>query len=351
MEQEKQQAASRGQGMGASYVKFLGPNGEEKWSGVPINYSATKTFHICPPSGEGKPIRVEKRSHFFFTHKHPKGTGMVCPGSDKCLICQAVGQALNDPNPETQKRAKDVGRIRKQYFFNVVDMTMGPQAHIGQDGMMRPFIFAAGATIRDDINEILTDEQCGFKIMYPETARPVKVKRTKTGPQNTDVEWSARHQDPTPLPQEYWPIFENLWDLEAQIKEPTMEHMQEMVGLLGFGAAAYSAQPQAPAYNPYAQQAPAPAPAQAYAQAAPQPVAPAPIDVEYLENLRDSLGGQKMAPPPMAPPAMAAPQAAPTAYAPQAGVPTPPAPPAPTAVAGEQPDAELAALQAQLMGQ
>jgi len=198
------------------------------------------------------------------------------------LWMQAVHLGMQHPDPRIQEIANNYGRVRRQWLYNVVDLS-NPTTHYGQDGIMRPFILGAGSTLQKDIG-ILADTRGGIsKLVHPISGRPLRYMKKKTGPEEMNVEYGVLDLDPAPLNQYFFPVMEKLWDLEAQTKAAMPEEMMRAIQEIGlpmpatgqsFGQVPQSYNPNpAPAWgNPYAQpqQAPpqygAPPPPPPYAQ-------------------------------------------------------------------------------------
>lgn len=232
-------------GSGYKFVKFLGPNGEDKWSGVPINYTAIIRAMLLPPWAQGKHIFAISKSHFWKSATKPQGGSIACPGSQTCKICQAKVQALDSGNAVLQKKAKDFGRVRTQYFYQVA-LLDNIQAHI--ENNMAPYILGAGANLHSDIGNLIEDKS--ISIFDPQNGRPLRLKKTKTGNGIMDVEYKVTDEDPSPLPQVLWALLNNLIDLEKVNKMPTDQEMMEAVQDMGLVLSPYGGP------NPYEMQVP-----------------------------------------------------------------------------------------------
>ncbi|OGO08176.1 MAG: hypothetical protein A2Y61_00395 [Chloroflexi bacterium RBG_13_60_13] len=339
-QQHAQEAASWGQGSGPQYVKWVGPAGQTRWdASVPAGYEASVYVYILPPWAAGKGIFNATRSHFWKSMTSPSGTSIGCPGSDRCLICQAREVAMRHPDPQMVERAKQFGRVRSQFLYNVV-LLDNPNGHFGQDGLMRPFILGAGSLLHKALGDIIEDKRGAINVVDPMRGRPIRLKRRKTGPQMMDVEYSAIAQDPMPLDPGFYPCLQNIWDLEKLDRQPDMEAMTKAVQDMGLpmpGMAPLAPPQMAPFANPYqpgqvgrpSSPVYMPSPADPYDFPGPQAQQPA------WGPMVQPPAWQVPTPPP--PPAMTPPpvQSAPmpqTTYWPQAGqvpAPMPPGPPVP----------------------
>jgi hypothetical protein len=250
---------STGGGLRPTFVKFYGPQGQVRWDdSVPKGYVSTVLLRICPPWAQGKNFFQRKRSHFVKTQTHPRGRSVVCPGPETCVICQGKELALNVPDPELQKRAKDFGRVGNQFLYNVFNLE-APEQHYGEDGIMRPFILGAGPRLHDAIGDLVNGRQGAFNIIDLMEGRPIQVRREKTGYGRMDIRYSVLDFDKAPLPPQLYPGMENLWDLEELDSAPTVETMTQIAYELGFplpGAGGQSPHrlPSPAGPNPYQQE-------------------------------------------------------------------------------------------------
>jgi hypothetical protein len=281
---------TRGGGFG--FLKILGPQGQTKWdSSVPPGYEGRVLVHICGPWAPNKPFFVQKKKYFWKSYSKPSGTSIIVPPEND-LIGQAIDAAQSNPAPEVQQFIKNYGKARTSYLFNVLQLD-NPQVHIGQDGVMRTLILDEGKQL---FNRILGLCDEGAKeILDYQHGRPVKIIRKKTGPQVMDIEWDAqRALHPSPVPQQFWPALQNLWDLEKFVKYPTVEEMQLAIQDMGLPMPGQSVQMQVPAsYNP-APSAPHPNPYQAPPQ---QPMpSQAPPPANFGPPPMHSMGGQPAVP-------------------------------------------------------
>lgn len=341
-------------GGGLPFLKFPGPQGQLKWdASVPINYESRLMVYICPPWAPGRTIFKQVKSHFWKSAANPQGTSIGCPGPERCLICQAKDAAMAHPDPSVVERAKQFGRVRKQYLYNVINLEDLNGHYDQESGTWRPYILGAGAKLHGAIGDLVQERGGAMAIVDPQRGRPVRLKRRKTGHQQMDVEYGAVDLDPSPLPQQFYPILHNLHDLDRQERTPTHEDMVKAVTEMGLPLPAQHPgqfQPAPPpAYpSPYGQP-----PAQVGAQQAPTFMPPPADPMEFppgssgVDPAYQGMAGQPqqsqapMMPPPMAtpqsvpppPPAMSPPpvqsqpgvQGAP--YSPQPGQQVPPPPP------------------------
>lgn len=339
----KEQTREYGSGeVGPQYVKWPGPTGQTRWdASVPHNFEASVYVYILPPWAPGKGIFLSVRSHFWKSQTSPGGTSIGCPGSDQCLICQAKDAAMHHPDPQIVEKAKNFGRVRIQYLYNVVNLT-DLAAHQGKDGVMRPHILGAGSWMHKQLGDIVEDKKGAINIVDPMRGRAIRLKKRKTGREMVDVEYAAIAQDAAPLDPGFYPCLQNIWDLEKLVRTPDVASMSRAVQDMGLpspgplSGLGPQVAPAAPFQNPYSaqigqvgqSQAPVymPPPADPYG-ALGLGVQPAPVQ----QQVWNQPPPMAPAPAPVAPPAMSVPppvQSAPvqqTGYQPQPGqVPVPP---------------------------
>ena len=351
-ERVRAEAARWGSSGGLPFLKFLGPQGETDWRRVPVNYEAKILVYICPPWAPGKTIFKQVKSHFWKSQSNPNGTSIGCPGPERCLICQAKEAALSHPDEGVQKRAKDFGRVRKQYLYNVIALENLNGHYDQESGQWRPFILGAGAKLHGAIGDLVQERGGAMAIVDPMRGRPVKLKRRKTGPEPMNVDYSAVDMDPSPLPQQFYGVLHNLHDLDRQERVPTHEDMVKAVMDMGLPLPAQHPggfqQAPPPAYpNPYGQP-----PAQVGAQQAPTFMPPPADPMEFPPGSSGPAPGYgvpqmpppqmpqtQMAPPPQMspPPVQSMPGAQGAPYGMQAGQMVPP-PPAVTPPPGVVPE-------------
>ena len=336
----------------AKYLKFLGPVGETDWKNVQTGYEAVLMGRICPPSAEGKPVFVESETFFFKSASFPKGRTIAYEGEDS-LLKEAFRLGAQSPDPVQQNSATAWGRVRKQYLYNWIDLS-NPTSHAYEDGIMRPFILGAGRQLQGDIKRICEARSGINALIHPQTGRALRIAKKKTGPSQMNVEYGIMDMDPGPLDGYFWPILQNLWDLEDQLKKPTQEEVVKAIQEMGlpmpatgqsFGQVpqSYEAGPNPPAVNPYPQQPVAPQ-GQGQYMGPQTPVPPTPQQPGMYQQPQQAYQ-QPMAPqpgmyqqpqqaaPPMYPPQVSS-RPVETAYTPQAGGAIPPALPG---VAPQQP--------------
>lgn len=244
-----------------NYVKWLGPQGQLKWQGVHAGFESRQRLFVCPSWQQGKPFFVKQASHFMVVNG--KEMGVNCPG-DGCPICMAVQNGLNHQDPNVQKKAHRY-RTRYNYLYNVF-MLDYPQAHVGEDGIMRPYIWSAGNNIHKKFNAVAkgrsADGQVAAYSLFTNFAggRTLTVVKRKTGFEDMNVEYDLFDNDPIALPQQFWNAVPNLWDLEAEAAAPDFNQLMDIlskspIAFLASGQAhtAYQPGPMPPAANPYGQ--------------------------------------------------------------------------------------------------
>ena len=226
-------------GSGFNYVKFP----PDDWSTVQVGYKSVIRAYLLPPFAEGRHIFSITKNHFWKSIKSPKGKSIVCPGDGSCEICNASSAALSSSDSEQQKRAKDWGRVKTNYLYQV-GMLDSMGSHF-QTNPPKPFILQAGAKLHGHIGNLIEDKS--ISICDPQQGRPLRLKREKTGMNTKDIGYSCTDEDPSPLPQPLWILLNNLFDLDFVTKIPTREEMLEAVIDMGL-------QPSNASQNPYAVQ-------------------------------------------------------------------------------------------------
>ena len=360
-----------------NFLKVPGPQGQVKWDqSVPINYEGKIRVRLLPPWAPGKQPWFEYRNFFFKSYSHPKGMSLAYTGEDS-LFMSAIRLALQQPDPNMQKLAEDVGRVRRQFLYNVADVG-NPATHYGTDGIMRPFVWSAGIGVQTEIKR-LTEVRGGISgLCHAERGRDLLATKKKTGPDERNVEWGVVDMDPAPLAQPLWPLLTSLWDLEALNRSPTQDEVisairelrlpmpatgasfgqvpqsynpnpnptgpspyqgqpmppQPPMGNPQYGNAQYPSAPPAqpqpqqwagqqgqPQYPGQPGQVTQPAPQPWQGQPPPPPMGPPPVS-SYPGQMPQQMGGMPPGPPPppMAPPPVQS-QPGPSGYAPNPGNP------------------------------
>jgi hypothetical protein len=268
-----------GKGTLPNFLKVPGPAGQVKWdASVHIGYEGRLRIRILPPWAAGKPVWHEVKSYFYRSPQNPKGKVLVYMGEDS-LFQHALHLALQNPDQRLQTIAQQFGRVRRQFLYNVADVG-NPQTHYGQDGIMKPFVLAAGPQLQADIARLANARGGISKLVHVEQGRDLILSKKKTGNEERNVEWGMLDMDPAPFTQQLWPLLQTLWDLESVNKLPTQDEVIAAIRELGlpmpatgpsFGqvpggypggaypGGGYQPNPGAPWPNPM-QTAPAPAP-------------------------------------------------------------------------------------------
>lgn len=331
------EAAQRREGGNFSQnIKFLGPNGETDWTGVPVGYEAYVDVYLCGGwTPEIKVPFVESVSHFFKSNAHPKGKVLKCSDDANDEFCASRKLAL--AIPQLQASANGFGRKRRQFLYNAFDLT-NPQSHYGQDGQMRPFILAAGVTLQSDLKRMFDTRGGIVTFCHPQSGRPIRVTKKKTGPETMNIEYGAIDLEPAPLDPYFHPGLQNLWDLSKEIEPSSSTDVHTALTELGWpipdtllaklGQAqgtplAYNPNPAPPAASPYLTQETVTAPAQIQPPAESQGVMPPPPPQGYSAPQSAPPGP----PPPVGPPPPnggMVPPPPPPGLPPQGAVPPPP---------------------------
>lgn len=351
-------------GLQVRYADIPGPRGEKDWKGVPTGYQGSQRVYLLPSwRPDGMPIFVLSEWHFWKSMRYPKGMSLGCPGRDGCEICQAALQAEGHPDQRVAQRAHDFGRNRRKWLYQVACLDF-PQIHMYEDGTFRPLILSCSYTLQQSLLNVCTLKHRSITdCVHPNMGNPWIIGKKKTGVNAMDVEYSAIDLPPEPLPQQFWGLLQNLWDLNQLLRTSTPEerHMAAIdMGLITGGAMVQVPQqyqqapqqlPPQPAYQQPAYQQPQQYPAApgmgmpGYAQPMVQPPPqqyqqPAYQPQQYQQPAYQpppSEEQQLQFPPPDAPPygAFAQPPQQPMSYQqPQPQVPpAPPPPPLPAAPA------------------
>lgn len=283
-EQAERDLKSKG-GTFAQFLRFPGPTGEVKWGqDVRVGFESRLLVRICPPWNEKGLVWVKSMTHFYKSAQNPRGANIVCTGPD-CKVCAAAHSAMADP--QLEKKAQEWGRVRTQYLYNVINLSQRA-LHVYQDGIYRPLIFTMGAQLHGDMKRLVDARGGMASIADVQQGRPLWFSKKKTGMEQMNVEYGLIDAEPQPLDQSFYPILQNLWNLDEQVKAPSEEDVVKAITEMGlpvpgsggsFGQvpASYNPQPNPPYPNPYPGQAPGMAPApQGYQQPQPQgyPAAP-----------------------------------------------------------------------------
>jgi len=325
-----------GGGLRPSMLKVPGPAGQTKWdASVPQNYEGKLRVRLLPPWQAGKLVWHEIQTYFLRTHSKPKGFPLLYQGPDS-LFAQAIHMAMSSPDPRLQSQAQQWGRVRQQYLYNCADLS-NPATHYGRDGIMRPFVLAAGPQLQNDITRLTTARGGISKLVHVEQGRDLILSKKKTGPEERNVEWGILDMDPAPFAQQFWPLLQNLWNLESLNTPPTQEEVIVAIRELGLPMpstgssfaqvpASYQATPQAPWQQP---QQPMQQPAQAAWQQPQQPqmTMMPPVASNPGVNLPPQAQGWGQSMPPPLPAGVGAPMGMPpppSGYGPPPVMPTPP---------------------------
>ena len=263
IEQAHQQAvaaAARGGGDSNRFVKFAPPGGVTSWSAAPVGAETWLNVYILPAFAAGCNIFEKVETHFWKSPQHPKGTAIGCSGAD-CVICQARDQILSASvgvDPAVIKRAKDYGRVRKQFFYNVA-LVEDLNFHKQDDGALKAGVLAVGVNLHKDIITLVKHLGGAINVVDPMKGRVLAVCKRKTGPDTMNIEYSVIHQDPSPLPVEFYPLLSGLNDLQAMRNIPDPQESAAAVVDMGLFV-------QQQTQQQYAQQMPSVGSPQAYSQ-------------------------------------------------------------------------------------
>lgn len=385
--------AGRGSRTKAKYVKFLGANGDKRWTNTPIGFRRTLLLRILPSGVQGQNYFLEAGKHFL---GYIKGSGW-CAGPG-CRICAAVKAAFDSGQDEAWKKANKA-KAKAARLYQVIqygELAQGPQGaqlqnlsvdlHRDESGQVRPLLYEVGSDLHARFNEI--SMKIGIHALLDlERGMPIAVTKAKKGALEQNVDFTADDMPnfAGPLPREFsfGPRGEGLMllDLSEFARPAKPEDQARMVSELKLDQTGqqysyapdtpsqpYQAQPQVHAQGyptqGYGQQPahyqaapggqPAWTPAQALPQVVPyQPPAPQPPPVlPQAQGSPASYPAPRALPDPWAEPqeqqqAWTPPAPPPFAGTPSSGTPFA-GPPAPVVVA---PSPELEELTRQLMGQ
>lgn len=381
-------------------VRLLPP-----WQGAPSGTAWAKTARyrvaadLCPwDTGD-------KRWQYVDTFDQTGGPG-------DCPVGKALQQMMSSGDEKVMKAAKGM-KPRPRVYWQGLDLK-DPQKHFVQakdeqgnvildannqpQWMVIPGIIPMGNSLHKAIlNFAIEKGDC----TNPDNGFPMKLKKSKTGPEDINVDYDAMDMERGPIDPAFRPVLSNLMDLTNLIHYRSREEMEGLArnilarymphasmpstggGYPAPAAAPYGAPPAAPAappasptpaaqppggpwyphtgmpghlYNaagqvipdPQAAQAPPRPPAPPAPPAAP-PAPPAPPAAPMAAPPGPPLpppaapGGYPMDGAPVAPPAPPMPGMPPGVGAPPAppGPPAPPAPPAPPGMSGHQFESEL----------
>jgi len=338
---------TRKSGGGGRFPMFLVKIPHFKFQGaIDIGFAIYGVIHLLPhwaTPGE-VPFRLQK-SHFWKGGQSKPQGNSINHVDGQCLICDSRKYILDNlKDGPLVERARSVGFIRRKWLYNALFLE-DPSVHLYRDGQMKPLILDAGKNLHADIKQ-LVDTRGPVAVFDPQQGRPIRLSKTKTGPEMQNVDWGCIDLDAQPIPQQFWHCLNNLWNLDdlvagpdqaAQIAavrdmglpmpgEPLMQAATQVPQQYGQGwqqPPPAAAPPQAPP-PAYAQPAtPYPAPQAAPPAAYPAPPAPAPAPYQP-----PPVAAPAPAPAPAPPPPVySAPGAPATTYAPQPAA----APPAPAA--------------------
>lgn len=304
-----------GGGGGTSFLKFkCAQTGKTNWNGLSAGTKGFLYVRFCSPWAQGKNIFKLVTTHFYRSNSKPQGASINCPGVEQCLICQARSHSETLGDAALAERAKNWGRVRKQYMYNVLDME-NLQSHFDREsGKWQPFLLPAGARLHSAIHHVIQHVGGIYNLVDPQVGCKVKLSREKTGEDNMSIEYDARNYQPEPLDPNFYAMLHNLHNLDDFQKPPSYEDMMTVVQDLNLFLPP-SAQVQVP--QSYGQQNYQPGNQQAFQ--AQQAQVPAPPAIP-LPNAPIGQANVSQPPPQMSPPQM--PQAQPvqqTGYTPQAG--------------------------------
>ncbi len=290
-------SSRRGGGPFAKYCRHPDAMGNVKWdNNVPIGYESKLILWICHPWSPEAGMPFHKTvSHFYKGGSRPNGANVGCSG-EGCKICAAADEASKSGNPQLAEKAANWGRRRVQYLYNVINMDNSTE-HRYDDGIIRSVIYPMGTNLHGDMKRLvearaagagIPPEQGWNQICHIHHGRRLQFSKKKTGPDRMNVEYGVFDIDnpPVPLDPQYHVVLQNLWDLSAQIKNPTDEEVYNAINDMGlpypgmgqsFGQVpqSYNSNPNPPYQNPYGQQPQQPQ--QLQAQSWPQQLAQQPM--------------------------------------------------------------------------
>lgn len=325
------------------WFKVLPPEGYQNWKAAPPNTSRTHNLWICPPWQGSRVIYASYKKHRYM--RAGQFSSIDCSGPG-CLYCQARDLAAQYPN--LNQSVENWGkRPQERYLYNVIDLDF-PQLHASEDGQtMSPLVADFSIKTHKQIMDMVGPQGLvtTTALVDPQSGRPTRFTKKKTGYEDKHVEYHIQYApNPSPLPQNFYWVLQNIHDLSQIRRTPTTEDYQKAIMALGWPmpqapqayapslqgppTPAYSPQAAPPHQNPYGAPTGYPAPPMAapvqpgsYAQPGynPQPVP------QYQAHPAPGYPAPGPMPAPPAPPTPpAAPASGSTAYSHPPGPPIPP---------------------------
>ena len=254
--QEVQQAINSGGQGKKKFFDVMGPNGQP-WKTAYPGFSGKRAFYFAPSWKEGGPVFVERQKRFWKSLNHPQGRSIYA--GDDSLVAKAVGMAYQRGDNKDAIFLKRNRQFIWQGFAIEVDpntqqLYPNAAAHVNEQGVLKPLLFQASFTMHQSILQEINvvgqgDDAAGFyKCLHPDEGRPFLIVKTKTGPENRNVEYKVSRLEPTPLPQEYRVGLHNMWPLDDLFQEATPQ--EQVAAIIDAGL------PVPPEASQYLQQAP-----------------------------------------------------------------------------------------------
>lgn len=272
-EEKERIAKIRSGGGGGKLRKWSppGPDGKLQWdnSKVPAGFKSHGIIYICPPSKPEHHPFEKVMTHFWKSHRAPRGDSITCMGKAACPVCFARGLLYKSGSEADAKKANDTGKVRVTYWYNILYLD-NLQSHI-DGGKWVPWLLPAGSNLHNDHIMPIFETYGYAAVVSPQSMRPIRVVKEKKGDKDMDIEWSAMPMDSSTLPQQFWGPLYNLWDLSQQAETPTQQeaHTALVEMQLPFSPEVqqllYALPPAAQAQQP-AQQPPQGYPQQGYPQ-------------------------------------------------------------------------------------
>jgi len=161
-----------------------------------------------------------------------------------CPLCSAIEDLMKN---DSAKAIVKQFRPRTTYIVAAIDLN-DPSKHwqqikdpsgnpvIGPDGQPQwkivPAFFEMPSTLYETISMIAGKRAQGGDVTHPEVGRPFELTKTKTGPEDMNVEYNAIDESPSPIDPALMPILVNRQD-PTQIRAlPKLELLQEVAAIL-----------------------------------------------------------------------------------------------------------------------
>lgn len=219
------------------YVKHLPPDGCQSWSVAPVNSVSSTFIWLCPLIAPGRLLGFPYVSHFGRTKYARHGHRLAC-GGDDCRICEMYQELRYHKDPDIKAKVSQL-KQRTEVLYNVVHVVRDAD-HIVKDAQGRDMRKAALLSASKELNRTLLGilEVEGPNLCHPQHGRALVYKKTKTGPQETEVCYSIMQYTQKPLPKMFWDLCrpDGMWDLEAFYKPSSETDQLRFIAGIGLQA-------------------------------------------------------------------------------------------------------------------